>query len=59
MPHRTAIHAGYVIGFDGRGHRVLRDGTVIVDGDRIVSVGPRRAATTDDVAEIIDAPDSS
>ena len=58
MPHRTAIHAGHVIAFDGRGHRLLRDGTVIIDGDRIVSVGPRQAVAADDVAEIIDAPDS-
>jgi 5-methylthioadenosine/S-adenosylhomocysteine deaminase len=58
MPHRTAIHAGYVIAFDGRGHRLLRDGTVIIDGDRIVSVGPRRAAPADAAAETIDAPDA-
>jgi 5-methylthioadenosine/S-adenosylhomocysteine deaminase len=58
MPHRTAIHAGYVIAFDGRGHRLLRDGTVIVDGDRIVSVGPRRAAPADAADETVEAPDS-
>ena len=44
MPRRTAIHAGHVIAFDGRGHRLLRDGFVIVDGDCIVSVGPQSAA---------------
>jgi cytosine/adenosine deaminase-related metal-dependent hydrolase len=43
MPRRTAIHAGYVIAFDGRDHRLLREGTVLVDDGRIVSVGPRRA----------------
>jgi 5-methylthioadenosine/S-adenosylhomocysteine deaminase len=58
MPHRTAIHAGYVIAFDGRGHRLLRDGTVIVDGDRIVAVGPCRAVAADDAAETVDAPDA-
>jgi 5-methylthioadenosine/S-adenosylhomocysteine deaminase len=44
MPRRIAIHAGHVIAFDGHGHRLLRDGTVLVDDGRIVSVGPRGAA---------------
>jgi len=57
MPRRTAIHAGHVIAFDGRGHRLLRDGTVIVEGDRIVSVGPRQAAPVGTDAEIVDARD--
>src|SRR2546429_5355633 len=55
MPRRTAIHAGHVIAFDGGGHRLLRDGTVIVDGDRIVSVGPRAAAPVGADVETIDA----
>jgi hypothetical protein len=42
MP-RIAIHAPHVIAFDGRGHRLLRDGRVVIDGGRIVSVGPRGA----------------
>src|SRR5712671_1365326 len=58
MPRRTAINAGHVIAYDGRGHRLLRDGTVIVDGDRIVSVGPRHATPAEGVAETIDAGDS-
>src|SRR5215472_11291832 len=57
MPRRTAIHAGHIIAFDGRGHRLLRDGTVIVEGDRIVSVGPRQAAPVGTDAEIVDARD--
>ena len=28
---RTAIRAGYVIAFDGRGHRLLRDGVVVIE----------------------------
>jgi hypothetical protein len=26
QPRRTAIHAGWIVAFDGRGHRYLRDG---------------------------------
>src|SRR5438552_17294431 len=33
MPRRTVVHAGHVIAFDGRGHRLLRRGTVIVEDD--------------------------
>jgi cytosine/adenosine deaminase-related metal-dependent hydrolase len=58
MPRRIAIHAGHVIAFDGRGHRLLRDGAVILDGDRIVSVGPRSATPAGADAEIVDARDA-
>ena len=58
MPRRIAIHAGHVIAFDGRGHRLLRDGAVMLDGDRIVSVGPRAATAAGADAEIVDARDS-
>src|SRR5882672_4894639 len=58
MPRRIAIHAGHVIAFDGRGHRLLRDGAVIVDGNRIVSVGPRQAATIGADVETVDGRDS-
>ena len=55
MPRRIAIHAGHVIGFDGHGHRLLRDGTVLVDDGRIVSVGPRAAARAE-ADETVEAP---
>ena len=58
MPRRIAIHAGHVIAFDGRGHRLLRDGVVSVDGDRIVSVGPRQAASLGPDVETVDASES-
>jgi cytosine/adenosine deaminase-related metal-dependent hydrolase len=56
MPRRLAIHAGHVIAFDGHGHRLLREGTVLVDDGRIVSVGPRQAgrAEADEVIETRD-----
>ncbi|HEU5196366.1 MAG TPA: chlorohydrolase family protein [Methylomirabilota bacterium] len=39
MAKRTAIRAGWIIAFDGQGHRLLRDGVVVLDGERIVHVG--------------------
>ena len=58
MPRRIVIHAGHVIAFDGRGHRLLRDGAVILDGDRIVSVGPRPATPAGADVEIVEARDA-
>ncbi len=51
---RTAIRAGWIIAFDGRGHRLLRDGVVVLEGDRILHVGPRFDGRVDDT---LDAPD--
>jgi 5-methylthioadenosine/S-adenosylhomocysteine deaminase len=51
---RIAIRAGWVIAFDGRGHRLLRDGVVVVDGERIVHVGGSFDRAVD---ETIDARD--
>ncbi|MGH7302103.1 MAG: amidohydrolase family protein, partial [Candidatus Rokuibacteriota bacterium] len=58
MPRRFAIHAGHVIAFDGRGHRLLRHGRVIVEDTRIVSVGRRETAPPETVSETIEAPDA-
>jgi cytosine/adenosine deaminase-related metal-dependent hydrolase len=38
---RTAIRAGWIVAHDGRGHRLLRDRVVVVEGDSILYVGPR------------------
>jgi len=35
MARRTAISAGWIVAFDGRGHRLLRDGVVVVEGEAI------------------------
>jgi 5-methylthioadenosine/S-adenosylhomocysteine deaminase len=51
---RTLIRAGYVIAHDGREHRLLRDGVVVIEGGRIVHVGPRFDGTAD---ETVDARD--
>ena len=53
-PRRTAIRAGWVIAFDGRGHRLLRDGVVVVEGDRILHVGPRFEGAADETVEARD-----
>jgi 5-methylthioadenosine/S-adenosylhomocysteine deaminase len=51
---RIAIHAGYAIAFDGRQHRLLRDGVVVIENDRIVHVGKGFDGTAD---AIVDARD--
>ncbi|MGH7264684.1 MAG: amidohydrolase family protein [Candidatus Rokuibacteriota bacterium] len=51
---RVAIRAGHVVAFDGRGHRLLRDGVVVLEGDRIVHVGPRFDGRVDDTLEARD-----
>src|SRR5512144_1737509 len=48
---RTAIRAGYILAFDGRGHRLLRDGVVVMEGDHILAVGPRFDGTVDEVVD--------
>jgi 5-methylthioadenosine/S-adenosylhomocysteine deaminase len=49
---RTKIQGGWVVGFDGQGHRLLRDGVVVLEGDRIVHVG---ASFEGEVDSTIDA----
>jgi len=48
---RMAIRAGYVIAFDGRGHRLLKDGVVVIEGDTILHVGPRFEGRVDEVVQ--------
>src|ERR1700732_5475469 len=50
-PRRTAIRAGYILAFDGRGHRLLRDGVVVVEGDPTLAVGPRFDGTVDETVD--------
>ena len=51
---RIAIRAASVIAFDGRGHRLLRDGVVVIEGDSILHVGQRFDGRVD---ETVDAHD--
>jgi cytosine/adenosine deaminase-related metal-dependent hydrolase len=53
-PRRTLIRAGWIVAFDGRGHRLLRDGVVVLEGDAILHVGPRFDGQVD---ETVDARD--
>jgi 5-methylthioadenosine/S-adenosylhomocysteine deaminase len=36
---KTLIQGGYVVGFNGTEHEILKDGVVVFDGDRITAVG--------------------
>src|SRR5262245_23313966 len=51
---RTAIRAGHIIAHDGRGHRHLRDGVVVIEGDRILHVGPRFDGAVDKTVDATD-----
>jgi cytosine/adenosine deaminase-related metal-dependent hydrolase len=51
---RLAIRAGWIVAFDGKGHRLLRDGVVVVEGERIVHVG---RTVNEPVDETVDARD--
>jgi cytosine/adenosine deaminase-related metal-dependent hydrolase len=53
-PRRIAIRAGWIVAFDGRGHRLLRDGVVVVEDERIVHVGRSFDGAVD---ETVDARD--
>jgi cytosine/adenosine deaminase-related metal-dependent hydrolase len=51
---RVAIRAPYVIAHDGRGHRLLRDGVVVVEGDTILHVGTGFDGATDETVNATD-----
>lgn len=44
----TRVRARYVIGYDGKGHRTLKDGEVVYRGDSIVFVGRGYAGPVDE-----------
>jgi imidazolonepropionase-like amidohydrolase len=51
----TAIRAAQV--WDGTGAKAIRDGTVLIDGDKIVAVGPTASVTVPEGARTIDRGD--
>jgi cytosine/adenosine deaminase-related metal-dependent hydrolase len=53
MP-RTLIRGRFVIGFDGDDHVIVRDGSVVYEGDRIVHVGHGYAAPVDETIDVGD-----
>jgi 5-methylthioadenosine/S-adenosylhomocysteine deaminase len=36
---KTKIQGGYVVGFNGQSHHIIKDGVVVYEGDKIVHVG--------------------
>jgi 5-methylthioadenosine/S-adenosylhomocysteine deaminase len=44
---KTLIQGGYVVGFNGTEHEILKDGVVVIDGDKIVFVGKHHPEPTD------------
>src|SRR5215475_5877066 len=53
-PRRIAIGAPHILAFDGRGHRMLRDGVVVIEGDSILHVGPRFDGPVDETVNAAD-----
>ena len=53
----TRIRAGRL--FDGTGSPAIVDGAILIDGERIVEVGPAAAVPTPDGAVLLDFPDQT
>ena len=51
---RLAIRAPFILGFDGRGHRLLRDGVVVIENGAILHVGPRFEGRVDETVDAVD-----
>ena len=44
---RTLVRGGWLVGFAGSGHTLVRDGVLVFEDDRVVHVGPRFEGTVD------------
>ncbi|WP_137121158.1 chlorohydrolase family protein [Segeticoccus rhizosphaerae] len=49
---RTLYSAPYIVGFQEGQHRILRDGCLVVDGDRITHVGAEYAGEVDERVDL-------
>jgi len=49
---RSLIKGGWVVGFDGREHRLIEDGVVVYEDDRIIHVGKSYSSPVDEVKEV-------
>ncbi|MGW2661483.1 chlorohydrolase family protein [Nocardia tengchongensis] len=52
MSVRRAIRAAHVLAYAGDGHVLLENAEVVVDGTRILAVGPRGAVAVDEAVEL-------
>jgi len=48
---KTLIQGGYVVAFDGKGHKLLKDGVVVYEGDKIIHVGKVYSGKVDKIIE--------
>jgi 5-methylthioadenosine/S-adenosylhomocysteine deaminase len=53
-PRRLAIRAPWIVAFDGRGHRLLRDGVVVIERGAVLHVGPRFDGRVDETVDAVD-----
>ena len=44
---KTLIQGGYIVGFDGKEHEIIKDGVVVFERDRIEFVGTEYAQPVD------------
>jgi cytosine/adenosine deaminase-related metal-dependent hydrolase len=44
---KTLIQGGYIVGFNGAEHEIIKDGAVVFDGNRIEFVGKEYAQPVD------------
>ena len=50
---KTLIQGGYVVGFNGQEHEIIRDGAVVFENDRILFVGKQYSEPVDKKIEEI------
>jgi len=56
-PRRVVVHAGHVL--DVKSGNTLNDQVIVVEGDKIVSVGPASSAKSDPGAETVNLPNAT